>query len=100
MPIITGFFWPNQFLDKAFLEKEFRSVERGAGYRTEVNLYGIQFAQALRPCHRHQPSRPPLAKITLMSATRYATMSLRHAKTLDHYDYLDRNIVYPNLGIY
>jgi hypothetical protein len=35
----------------------------------------------------------------LMSATRYAVMMLRSAKTLDHYDYLDRDIVYPNLSI-
>jgi hypothetical protein len=34
-----------------------------------------------------------------MSATRYAVMMLRSAKTLDHYDYLDRDIVYPNLSI-
>jgi hypothetical protein len=54
---------------------------------------------------RHQPRRPTLAKINLMSATRYAVMMLRNAKTLDHYnyldhyDYLDLDIVYPNVGI-
>jgi hypothetical protein len=36
----------------------------------------------------------------LMSATRYAVMMLRNAKTLDHYDCLDRDIVYWNLGLY
>jgi hypothetical protein len=57
------------------------------------------------------PSLPPLLihrkdgrvvkeRDDLMSAMRYATMMLRHARTLDHYDYLDRDIVYPNLGIY
>jgi hypothetical protein len=35
-----------------------------------------------------------------MSATRYAVMMLRNAKTLDHYDYLDRDIVYSSLGLY
>jgi len=36
----------------------------------------------------------------LMSATRYAVMMLRSAKTADFYDAMDRDIVYPNLGIY
>jgi hypothetical protein len=36
----------------------------------------------------------------LMSATRYAVMMLRSAKTADLYDAMDRDIVYPNLGIY
>ena len=36
----------------------------------------------------------------LMSATRYAVMMLRSAKTVDFYDAMDRDIVYPNLGIY
>ena len=33
-----------------------------------------------------------------MSATRYAV--LRSAKMADFYDAMDRDIVYPNLGIY
>jgi hypothetical protein len=36
----------------------------------------------------------------LMSATRYAVMMLRDAKTLDWYDWTERDIVYPPLGIY
>jgi len=36
----------------------------------------------------------------LMSATRYAIMMLRSAKTVEFYDAMDRDIVYPNLGIY
>jgi hypothetical protein len=35
-----------------------------------------------------------------MSATRYACMMLRDAKTLDWYDWTERDIIYPNLGIY
>jgi hypothetical protein len=35
----------------------------------------------------------------LMSATRYAVMMLRDAKTLDWYDWTERDIVYPTYGI-
>jgi len=35
-----------------------------------------------------------------VSATRYAIMCLRWANTVDFYDAMDRDIVYPNLGIY
>jgi hypothetical protein len=33
---IAGFFWPNQFFGQAFWTKEFRAVERRAGYRTRM----------------------------------------------------------------
>ena len=36
----------------------------------------------------------------LMSATRYAAMCLRWARTADFCDAMDRDIVYPNLCIY
>jgi hypothetical protein len=36
----------------------------------------------------------------LMSATRYALMMPRSAKTADFYDAMDRDITYPNLGLY
>ena len=36
----------------------------------------------------------------LMSAARYAVMCLRWAPTADFYDAMDRDTVYPNLGIY
>jgi len=36
----------------------------------------------------------------LMSAARYAVMCLRRARSADFCDAMDRDIVYPNLGIY
>jgi hypothetical protein len=41
-----------------FLTKEFQAVERGAGYRTEVDLYGGQFAQEFGPVATSE-GRPP-----------------------------------------
>ena len=38
MATIAGFFLANQFFDQTFCTKEFRAVERGAGYRTEVEF--------------------------------------------------------------
>jgi hypothetical protein len=38
MATIAGFFLANQFFDQTFRTKEFRAVERGAGYRTEVEF--------------------------------------------------------------
>jgi hypothetical protein len=48
MATIAGFFLANQFFDQTFCTKEFRAVERGAGYRTEVEFYGVQGSQAVR----------------------------------------------------
>ena len=55
--------------------------------------------------HDFAPSSPQDGKVVkerddLMSATRYAIMMLRSAKTVKFYDAMDRDIVYPNLGIY
>ena len=74
----------------------------------------MQFYPAPLFCRRrHQPRRDQIEEFrlyhevvaflhdtTIFAATRYAVMTLRDAKTLDHYDYLDRDIVYPNLGLY
>jgi hypothetical protein len=54
MATIAGFFLANQFFDQTFSTKEFRAVERGAGYRTEVEFYGVQGSQAVRSRYRRQ----------------------------------------------
>jgi hypothetical protein len=59
MPTIAGFFWPDQFFAQTFWTKEFRAVERGAGYRTEVDLYGGQFAQEFGHAVATSEGRPP-----------------------------------------
>src|SRR2546423_14902922 len=42
-----------------FMTKEFRAVERGAGYRTQVDLYGGQFAQEFGHAAATSEGRPP-----------------------------------------
>ena len=53
-----------------------------------------------KPAPRDGHGRVVKERDDLMTATRYAVMMLRSAKTADFYDAMDRDIVYPPLGIY
>ena len=53
-----------------------------------------------KPAPRESHGRVVKERDDLMSATRHAVMMLRSAKTVDFYDAMDRDIVYPNLGLY